>query len=55
MTFVSINAWDYMMMLISAYMLYLVVMTFKRDKFDRVEGFIFLAVYIGYMVYLVLR
>jgi cation:H+ antiporter len=55
MTFVSINAWDYMMMLISAFMLYLVVMTFKRDKFDRIEGIIFLAVYVGYTVYLLMR
>lgn len=55
MTFVSINAWDYMMMLISAFMLYLVVKTFKKDKFDRIEGIIFLAVYVGYTVYLLMR
>ncbi len=46
---------DYVVMLVSAIMLYLVIYTFKKNKFDRVEGFIFLAAYIGYTVYLLLR
>lgn len=53
--FQSINIWDYGVMFVSAIMLYLVVFTFKKNKFDRVEGFIFLGAYIGYTVYLLLR
>ena len=53
--FVDINAMDYVVMLVSAIMLYLVIYTFKKNKFDRVEGFIFLAAYVGYTVYLLLR
>ena len=53
--FVDINAVDYVVMLVSAIMLYLVIYTFKKNKFDRVEGFIFLAAYVGYTVYLLLR
>ena len=55
MVFVDINIWDYAVMFASAIMLYIVVLTFKKDKFDRVEGFLFLAAYIGYTVYLLLR
>ena len=55
LTFVDINIWDYAVMFVSAIMLYMVVLTFKKDKFDRVEGFIFLAAYIGYTVYLLMR
>ena len=52
---VDINYWDYAAMLVAAIMLYLVVLTFKRDKFDRIEGIIFFAAYVGYTVYLLLR
>lgn len=55
LSFQSINIVDYVVMLAAAVMLYLVIYTFKKNKFDRVEGFIFLAAYIGYMVYLVMR
>lgn len=53
--FVDINAVDYVVMLLSAFMLYLVIHTFKKNKFDRVEGILFFVAYIGYTVYLLLR
>ena len=55
MSFVDINLIDYLMMFVASIMLYVVVLTFKKDKMDRVEGFIFFATYIGYMVYLLMR
>ena len=55
LVFIDINIWDYAVLFVSAIMLYMVVLTFKKDKFDRVEGFLFLAAYIGYIVYLLLR
>ena len=53
--FVDINIWDYVVMVISSIMLYMVVLTFKKDKMDRVEGVIFFAAYVGYIIYLLLR
>lgn len=53
--FESINIMDYVVMLAAAFMLYLVIYTFKKNKFDRIEGILFLAAYIGYMVYLLMR
>ena len=53
--FQSINIWDYGVMFVSAIMLYLVVYSFKKNKFDRIEGFIFLAAYIAYVIYLLMR
>lgn len=55
LTLVNINMWDYAVMLLAAVMLFLVVFTFKKDKFDRIEGIIFFVVYVAYMVYLLLR
>lgn len=55
MTFVDINIWDYAVMFIAAIMLFVVVLTFKKDKFDRIEGIIFFAAYIAYTIYLLLR
>lgn len=52
---IDINVADYIMVLASAVMLYLIVLTFKRNKFDRIEGFIFLAVYVAYTIYLLMR
>ncbi len=51
----DINVWDYAVMLVAALMLFMVIYTFKKDKFDRIEGFIFLLVYIAYTVYLLMR
>ena len=55
MQFVSINVIDYLVMFIGAILLYMVVFTFKKDKFDRVEGIIFFGIYVAYTVYLLLR
>lgn len=55
LTFVDINMWDYVVMLASAFMLYLVIYTFKKNKFDRIEGIIFFGVYVAYMIFLLMR
>ena len=55
LTFVDINIWDYAVMLLATFMLYLVIFTFKKDKFDRVEGVIFFGAYVAYTVYLLMR
>ena len=52
---VDICPWDYIVMIVATFMLYMVVLTFKRDKFDRIEGFIFFAAYVAYTVYLLMR
>ena len=52
---VDICPWDYIVMIVASFMLYMVVLTFKRDKFDRIEGFIFFAAYVAYTVYLLMR
>lgn len=53
--FRDINIWDYAVMFVSAIMLYVVVLTFKKDKFDRIEGVIFFGAYVAYTVYLLMR
>ena len=55
LNFVDINIWDYVVMLVAALMLYLIIFTFKKNKFDRIEGIIFFMGYIAYTVYLLLR
>ena len=55
LNFVDINIWDYVVMLVAALMLYLIIFTFKKNKFDRIEGIIFFIGYIAYTVYLLLR
>ena len=45
-------AWvDYGMMLLAAVLTYVVAYTFEKKRFDRIEGFIFLGLYIGYTSY----
>ena len=53
--FKDIDIVDYGMMLLAALMLYVVVFTFKKNKFDRVEGVIFFIIYVSYILYLLLR
>lgn len=53
--FKDINVIDYGMMFLATVMLYMVVYTFKKNKFDRIEGIIFFGVYVAYIVYLLLR
>ena len=55
LAFGSINIIDYGVMLLSAFLLYLVIFMFRKNKFDRIEGIIFFGAYIAYTVYLLLR
>ena len=55
LSFTTINIMDYAVMAFAAIMLYVVIFTFKKNKFDRVEGVIFFAAYVAYTVYLLLR
>jgi len=55
LSFQSINIMDYVVMVAAAVMLYLVIYTFKKNKFDRIEGVLFFAAYVAYTVYLLLR
>lgn len=48
----SISTVDMVMVLVVVLMLWLAAFTFKKKKLDRVEGVIFLLVYIGYIAYL---
>ncbi len=49
----GISIVDYAMMTLAIIMTYIVVYTFKKKTMDRIEGFIFLAVYVAYTAYLV--
>ncbi|MBO4870896.1 MAG: calcium/sodium antiporter [Muribaculaceae bacterium] len=55
LTFQSINIIDYLVVLVGAVMTYVVVFTFGKRKFDRIEGVIFLLCYVGYTAYLLMR
>lgn len=48
----SISTVDMVMVLVVVVMLWLAAFTFKKKKLDRVEGVLFLLVYIGYIAYL---
>ncbi len=54
-TVVDIDMVDYLVMLGAGVMTYLVVFTFGKHRFDRIEGIIFLLCYIGYTAYLLSR
>lgn len=51
----SINIVDYGVAILAAVLTWVVVFTFGKHKFDRIEGFIFVAIYIGYTAYLLMR
>lgn len=51
----DINIVDFLVMLLAAVMTYLVTYTFGKKRFDRIEGAIFLAVYVAYTAYLLMR
>ena len=53
--FSSIDIMDYTVMIVAPLMLYLVIYTFKKNKFDRIEGVIFFLAYVAYTVYLLMR
>ncbi len=51
----SINIVDYLMALFAAICVFITIFTFGKKKFDRIEGVIFILIYIGYTVYLLMR
>ena len=55
LTIVGINLVDYLVVLGASVMTYLVVFTFGKHKFDRIEGILFLLCYVGYTAYLLMR
>ena len=55
LTLRSINIVDYVVVLVAAVMTYIVVFTFGKHRFDRVEGMVFLLCYVGYTAYLLMR
>jgi len=54
-TLASINIVDYLMALFAAICIFVTIFTFGKKKFDRVEGVIFIAIYVGYTAYLLMR
>lgn len=52
---VGINAVDYMVMIGATVATFIVTYTFKKRKFDRAEGVIFLLCYVAYTIYLLMR
>lgn len=54
-TLTSINIIDYLMALFAAICVFITIFTFGKKKFDRIEGIIFIAIYIGYTAYLLMR
>lgn len=54
-TLSSINIVDFLMALFAAICIFITIFTFGKKKFDRIEGVIFILIYIGYTVYLLMR
>lgn len=55
LTLVDINLVDYAVMTLGSLMLMMVVFTFGKNRFDRIECVIFLLIYVAYTVYLLMR
>lgn len=53
LSFEGISTMDLTVMIGSAVLIFITAITFKKDKIDRVEGGIFLALQIAYMTYLI--
>lgn len=51
----DINLIDYIVVLVATIMTFMVVYSFGKKRFDRIEGAIFLAVYVAYTAYLLMR
>ena len=51
----DIQGYDMAMLVLSAILAYIVSLTFGRNKFDRIEGIIFLLIYVGYTTLLFIR
>ena len=54
-TVVGVTVVDFFVALVGALLTYVVIYTFGKHRFDRVEGFIFIAIYVGYTISLLLR
>ncbi len=54
-TVVSVTMVDFAMALLGAVLTYVVIFTFGKHKFDRIEGFIFIGIYIAYIASLLMR
>lgn len=54
-TITSVAILDFIMVTVGALLTYIVIFTFGKRKFDRIEGFIFILIYVGYTVYLLMR
>lgn len=51
----TISIIDYIMAIAAALCIFITIYSFKKRKFDRIEGIFFILIYIGYTVYLLMR
>ncbi len=54
-TVLTVTTLDFAMAVLGAVLTFVVIFTFGKHKFDRIEGLIFIAIYIGYTVSLLMR
>lgn len=54
-TVVGVSLVDFLMALLGAVLTFVVIYTFGKRRFDRIEGIIFIAIYIAYTTYLLLK
>lgn len=54
-TIQAVNVVDFMVMIGASLATFIIVKTFRRDFFDRIEGILFLLAYIAYNIYLFMR
>lgn len=54
-TLKTISIVDYLMAIFAAVCVFITIFTFGKKKFDRIEGIIFVVIYIGYTIYLLMR
>ena len=54
-TIQAVNVVDFMVMIAASLATFIIVKTFRRDFFDRIEGILFLLAYVAYNIYLFLR
>lgn len=54
-TVVGVSLVDFLMALLGAVLTFVVIFTFGKRRFDRIEGIIFIAIYIAYTTYLLLK
>ena len=51
----TINIVVYLVAILAAVLTFMVVFTFGKHRFDRIEGVLFVLIYVGYTVYLLMR